>query len=174
MSLRLARFTCEIVEHSLRTDRIVVSAAGKHDKSRFILVTVEDDQGTRGYGEGATTTVWSGESAETAKWMVDQVLAPTLTGIMLDHPSEALDALGQTVAGNPFAKAAVDTAVWDLWARGQDRSVSQLIAEGPIQQKLLTRASIGASDVQTTVKLARAFHQSGVRVLKRREGAACD
>jgi muconate cycloisomerase len=175
MSIRLARFTCEIVEHPLRTDRIVVSAAGKHDSSRFILVTVEDDHGTCGYGEGATTTVWSGESAETAKWMVDHRLALKLTGITLDHPIEALDALGQTVAGNPFARAAVDTAVWDLWARCQDRSVSQLITERPLQEKLLTRASIGASDVPTTVRLARDFHQSGVRVLKFKVGVpGCD
>jgi muconate cycloisomerase len=175
VSIRPARITCEIIEHPLRLDRIVVSAAGKHDRSRFVLVTIEDDHGNCGYGEGATTIVWSGESAETAKWMIDHLLAPKLTGITLDHPSEAIDLLDKTVAGNPFAKAAVDTAVWDLWARQQGQSVSQLIAEGPLQQKLLTRASIGAADVHTTVKLARGFHQSGVRVLKFKVGVpGCD
>ena len=55
-----------------------------------MTVTVTGDDGMRGFGEAATAPVWSGETAETARWMLDHHLGPRLTGRTFGEPSEAL------------------------------------------------------------------------------------
>src|SRR5262245_52996342 len=97
-----------ITVYPVRADRVVVSAAGTHDKSEFLTVTVENGDGLRGFGEAATTLLWSGESAQGAKWLVDSVFAPRLIGATLDHPREALAVMDAAAVGNSFAKSALD------------------------------------------------------------------
>ena len=90
MSIRIRQIETRIIEHPLKPDLIVVSHAGKHDVSRFLVVTVHGDDGLKGYGEAATLPLWSGESAETAREMVEHCFAPRLIGNQFDHPREAL------------------------------------------------------------------------------------
>src|SRR5438552_261962 len=119
MSFRIRAFETKIVDHRLKQDRIIVTHAGTHDTSRFVTVVARGDGGLRGYGEAATTPLWSGESAETAELAVQTLLAPLLTNRALEHPREAVAIMDAATVGNSFAKAAVDTAVWDLYARTQ-------------------------------------------------------
>ncbi len=170
MSIRVARLEVTIVDHRLRPERVVVSSAGRHDRSRYLLVTVTDSDGVRGYGEGATTLVWSGEWAEAGRDLIEQVFAPLVVGATFDHPAQALDRLDAATVGNPFAKAAVDTALWDLWARGQGRSASSLFADREPVTSLPTRVSIGAYPPEKTAALAREFTDEGIRVLKFKVG----
>src|SRR5687768_12334923 len=120
MSIRIEAIATRVVEHPLRQDRVIVSPLGKQDRSRFLVVRVEGSSGLRGFGEAATTPVWSGETAEGARLAIESVLAPLLVGRAFEHPREALAVMDRVMFGNPFAKAAIDVALWDLWARQQD------------------------------------------------------
>lgn len=165
MGFRLQRLSTRIEDHPLRRDRVIVSHAGRHDRSRFLRVTAHAD-GLRGHGEAATTPLWSGESAETAQWTIENLFAPRLIGSTFDHPREALALLDQAAFGNPFAKGAVDTALWDLWGRLRNASVSSLIADREPVRSIPTRASVGAYPTEETVRIAREFRDAGVRTLK--------
>lgn len=88
--MKIARIHSVITSHPIREERVVVSAAGRHSESTFLIVAVEDENGLTGYGEAATTLLWSGESAQTAQWIVDSLFAPKLVGATIDHPREAL------------------------------------------------------------------------------------
>jgi muconate cycloisomerase len=143
---------------------------GRHVASHYVMVEVTGDDGQCGYGEAATAPVWSGETAETAVWMLENQLAPIIVGNQFEHPSEALAMLDQGFHANSFAKAALDIALWDLWARSQGVSVSRLIADRDPVEWIPTRASIGAYPPDETVRLAVEFWERGIRTLKFKTG----
>jgi muconate cycloisomerase len=154
----------------VRKDGAIVSSLGRHLASRYLVVTVRDVEGACGYSEATTAPIWSGESAETAKWMIDSLLAPLVVGAHYDHPSEAVSLMDRTVHANSFGKAAIDIALWDLWARRKGVAVSKLIADREPREWIPTRASIGAYPPEETVQLAVEFWEAGVRTLKFKTG----
>src|SRR4051794_34521414 len=129
VSLIVRKIESRIVDHPVRQDGAILSSLGRHEASRYVTVTITGDDGTRGFGEATTAPVWSGETAETAKWLLDHHLGPRLIGRTFGHPAEALELMDRNLHGNPFTKAAVDIALWDLWARSQGVSVASLIAD---------------------------------------------
>jgi muconate cycloisomerase len=164
--MRIVDLETRILEHPLKPERVIVSHAGRHDRSRYLLVTLRDEEGRIGYGEAATTPPWSGETAETAERMVMDVFAPRLRGASLDHPSQVQAVVDAAAYGAPFARGAVDTAAWDLWAKGSDQRVADLIADRPPLASIRTRASVGAYGVERTIAIATALWREGVEVLK--------
>jgi len=170
MSLRVRQIEARIVNHPVRLDGAIVSSLGRHEASRYVALTLTGDDGLQGFGEATTTPIWSGESAETAQWMLENFIAPRILGARFEHPSEALAILDRDLYGNPFAKAAMDMALWDLWARSQEVSVSALIADREPVEWIPTRVSIGAYPPEETVRLAVEFWNAGVRTLKFKTG----
>jgi L-alanine-DL-glutamate epimerase-like enolase superfamily enzyme len=166
MTIHVSRVQTRIVNHPLRPDRVVVSAAGRHDQSAFLQLALTDQDGTIGYAEAATTPLWSGETAEVAQNIIERLLGIRLLGATLDHPSEAQALVDSLTVCNSFAKSAIDTAVWDLWAKKQGRRVTDLIADRMPAVSIPTRASVGCYDVPTTLFIAKAFWDAGVRTLK--------
>jgi muconate cycloisomerase len=170
--LRLQRIHSLIEDHALRPDRIVRSPAGVHDTSRFLTVAVQDESGAWGFGEAATTAQWSGETAESARHLVENVFAPRLRNKTFDHPREALALLDAAAYANPFAKSALDCALWDLWARLQNMPATRLFGDREPLREIPTRASIGAYPVDETVRLATEFWNCGIATLKFKIGVS--
>jgi L-alanine-DL-glutamate epimerase-like enolase superfamily enzyme len=170
MTLHVRHIEARVVDHPVRKDGAIVSSLGRHSASRYLVVTVRDVEGACGYGEATTAPIWSGESAGTAKWMIDSLLAPLVVGAHFDHPSEVVSLMDRTVHANSFGKAAIDIALWDLWARRKGVAVSKLIADREPREWIPTRASIGAYPPEETVRLAVEFWEAGVRTLKFKTG----
>ena len=74
--------------------------------------------GERGWGESSPGSVpmYCAESAATAFLVARNYLAPLLLGREIESGTALTDALAP-IKGNPFAKAAIDAAWWDLAAR---------------------------------------------------------
>ncbi|MBN1488656.1 MAG: chloromuconate cycloisomerase [Phycisphaerae bacterium] len=170
MTLRVQKIEATVVDHPVRSNGAIVSFLGRHEASRYVTVTLTGDDGLQGFGEATTAPIWSGESAETAKWMIEHFMSPRLVGAEFEHPSEALVILDGELHGNAFAKAAVDAALWDLWARMQGVPVWRLIADREPVEWIPTRVSIGAYPPEETVALAVEFWNQGVRTLKFKTG----
>ncbi len=168
--MRIERIETRIVQHPLFEERAIVSSLGRHTESRYLTITVFDEDGRRGFGEAATAPIWSGEAAETAQWITERLFAPLLVGHHFDHPGEPLQRLDKAFYGHPFLKAGVDVAVWDLWARIQGLPVSALIADREPLSSVPTRVSIGGYAPEETVRLAVQFWDAGIRTLKFKTG----
>lgn len=166
----LRQVRCAVREHPLRPDTIVRSHAGTHDRSTYLLVELEDEQGVRGWGEGATTPLWSGEWARSEALMIECLFAPGVIGRTLQHPGDLTPILDALAWGHPFARSALETAAWDLWARRQGRSVLSLMADREPPASVPTRASVGAYPPDQTLAMARRFHAAGIRHLKFKVG----
>ncbi len=172
MEVKIKKITSSISEHVLKNDRVIVSNIGIHNCSRFLKVTVHGENKLKGFGEAATTSIWSGESAETAQYMVEKIFAPKLENRTFNHPKEVQSILDKLTVSNPFAKASVDTAFWDLWARTQGMRAVDIFGNRKTVSVIPTRASIGASGVEETVKVACDFWNLGIRTLKFKVGVS--
>ncbi|RIK87897.1 MAG: chloromuconate cycloisomerase [Planctomycetota bacterium] len=171
MNFVVRRLEARLVDYPVRQRGAIVSSLGRHESSRYLVVAAYGRDGGVGFGEATTAPIWSGESAETAQWMIDSLISPLVVGHSFDHPAEALAAVDRRLHGNSFAKSSVDVALWDLWARQQGKSVSQLIADRPPLDTIPTRVSIGCYPPEETVELAVEFWNAGVRTLKFKTGS---
>jgi muconate cycloisomerase len=170
MSFSVTRIETTILEHPWRRERVVISNCGLHDVSRHLMVRVHGKEGVCGYGEAATLSIWSGETAETAQWVVEHLFAPKLVGTPWDHPQEALAVMDMLAVGNPFAKAAVDTALWDLWGHQEGVAATRLFADREPVAWVPTRGTIGAKPLQETIREAEEYWNLGIRTLKFKVG----
>ncbi len=80
MSLNVRQLEARIVDHPVRQDGAILSILGRHEASHYLTVTITDEDGFQGYGEAAAGPVWSGETAETAKWLIDHLPRPAARG----------------------------------------------------------------------------------------------
>ena len=97
------------------------------DVHRQAVLTTVYGGGAVGWGEcvASATPGYSAETVQTAWHVLSDFLLPALLETPLEHPSEA-PACWAAVRGHPMAKAALEAALWDLYARAHDRSLADL------------------------------------------------
>ncbi len=119
------------------------SFARIHDRE-FIVVMV-DGEGHRGYGECVTDRdpYYSAETSETAWHILTQYLVSRVLGVDFGHPREIFPALSQ-VRGHNMAKAGLEMAAWDLFARMSGIPLSQAI--GGRRTTIASGVSVGIQD----------------------------
>jgi len=114
-----------------------------YDK-HFLLVTLEGE-GAVGYGEcvAESDPYYSAETNETCWHIITEFLAPRVLGVAFDHPREVFPAF-KAVRGHNMAKAAVEMAAWDLFARIQRVPLSRVL--GGNRSEIVSGVSIGIQD----------------------------
>ncbi|QGU08070.1 Muconate cycloisomerase 1 [Corynebacterium occultum] len=95
----------------------------------ILLVTVTLENGVVGFGEGVVPggPWWGGESVETMQAIIEGYLAPVMIGRPVNQLSGILNDFEKVVANDRFAKAAVDVAMHDAWARALNVPLSDLL-----------------------------------------------
>jgi len=92
-----------------------------------LIIRVTTAAGVSGIGAMSGTLYAVGEDGTIAKQVIEKVLAPKLMGQPI-APVENLQAIiEQTLAGSPFTKAGVNTALWDAYARTLDISMAEAL-----------------------------------------------
>jgi O-succinylbenzoate synthase len=114
-----------------------------HDK-HFIVVRV-DGEGAAGYGEcvAEQDPYYSSETNETAWHIVGDFIAPRVIGAEFTHPRDVFPAL-KAIRGHNMAKAAVEMAAWDLYARQRGEPLSRVL--GGARDRIASGVSIGIQD----------------------------
>jgi muconate cycloisomerase len=111
------------VPRSVR-NRITTSYATLPD-AHHALVRVHAGDYT-GIGEAPAERWWTGEDATSVRNAIERYLAPPLIGAPV-APREAMIAMDAAYAANPYAKAAIEMALWDLLGRALGVGVSTLL-----------------------------------------------
>jgi O-succinylbenzoate synthase len=114
-----------------------------YDKE-FLLVRLEGD-GAVGFGECVAEhdPYYSGETNETCWHIITTFLAPRVLGVTFAHPRDLFAAF-KAVRGHNMAKAAVEMAAWDLYARQQSVPLSRAL--GGTRTEIVSGVSIGIQD----------------------------
>ena len=129
---------------------------GAYTDRETILVEVRDESGATGWGECvAFATPWyTEETVETAWHMMERYLIPTLLHCEIAHPDEVLP-LFAFVRRHHMAKAGLEMAVWDLYARRRGQPLATVI--GGVRQQIETGVAVGLQE--TPEKLYRVIEQ---------------
>jgi len=114
-----------------------------HDK-HCIIVRV-DGGGLTGYGEcvAEQDPYYSAETNETAWHIVTSFVAPRVIGVDFAHPRDVFPAL-KAIRGHNMAKAAVEMAAWDLYARLRGEPLHAAL--GGVRGRIASGVSIGIQD----------------------------
>src|SRR5690242_5007196 len=119
----------ETVPVTVPVDRRVgkpADAKGFRFESRLLLVFVQTDSGLEGVGEVTPSPDWSGETAAGAKVLIDTYFTPHLVGEDPRRVRHCMDRLAKTFA-NPFTKAAIEMALFDIAGKFYQMPVYQLL-----------------------------------------------
>jgi O-succinylbenzoate synthase len=117
---------------------------GRSYDRTFVLVRVEGE-GHEGWGEAVAEAnpYYSSETTETVWHILTGFLAPLVIGRSFEHPREMFPALAR-VRGHNMAKAGLEMAAWDLYARAVGQPLSQVL--GGTRSRIPSGVSIGIQD----------------------------
>lgn len=95
----------------------------------ILLISAHLEGGAVGYGEGVVPggAWWGGENAETMKVIIDGELAAATVGREVTELSGIVQDWNRSVANMRFAKAGLEIALHDAWARALDVPMSHLL-----------------------------------------------
>jgi O-succinylbenzoate synthase len=117
---------------------------GRSYERAFLLVRLEGE-GHEGWGEAVAEAnpYYSSETTATAWHIITDFIAPRVLGVTFDHPRAIFPAL-KAIRGHNMAKAAVEMAGWDLYARVRGEPLSRVL--GGTQPRIRSGVSIGIQD----------------------------
>jgi o-succinylbenzoate synthase len=117
---------------------------GRIYKKHFVLVTLRGD-GITAYGEcvAEQDPYYSAETNETVWHIISEFIAPRVLGIDFAHPRDIFPALA-AIRGHNMAKAAVEMAAWDLFAKQRGEPLAAVL--GGSRERIASGVSIGIQD----------------------------
>src|SRR5712691_4259984 len=133
----------------------------------FAFVRVETANGLTGWGEAACLggPTWSEESAESVAATIERYVAPWLVGRDGAEVEPLRQEMARRVQGNPFARAAVEMALWDLNGRALDVPVHRLLG-GRVRDRVPLSWSLAVADGDAEIAEAKAKVALGHRIFK--------
>lgn len=141
------------------------TSLGREEERTFILIKVYAD-GICGYGEVVAdkAPMYSYETTQTAWLVLKDFLTPLLFRKSLSKPQEFYEA-AKIFRGHPMAKAGLELALWDLFARSRDLPLWKLY--GGIQKEIPAGVSIGIQDSESQLfERIRTFLEEGYQRIK--------
>jgi O-succinylbenzoate synthase len=149
--------------------RFFETSFGRIYDRTFVIVTVHED-GATGYGEcvADANPFYSAETTRTAWHVIAEFIAPLVLGREFAHPRDIFGALC-VIRGHNMAKAAVEMAAWDLFARQQGRRLAEVLGGSPatIARGIASGVSIGIQDsLEQLLERVAAERDAGYRRFK--------
>lgn len=151
--LRIDRVETVLLDIPLRRPHRFARAS--MDAQPVLYVFVRTAGGTTGVGEGVVPAGpwWGGESVETMQVVIERYLTPVLLGRRVDEIPTLLRDITDVVAANLFAKAAVEVALHDAWARSLDVPVHALLG-GTVRSSVAVTWALGTEPAPVVVEEA--------------------
>jgi O-succinylbenzoate synthase len=136
----------ELYELTLPLIEPFIISGGSMAHRRSLVVVVHDRDGHQGWGESPPFELpfYSEETLAGARFLLEQVLIPRLLSAGAETAQAADPVLREGVRGNRFARAALDTALWDLEADRNGIGMAQLLG-GHLESGLAAEIDCGVA-----------------------------
>ena len=157
----------------LKEGMFTKTSHGEHIHSPYVIVRVHTDAGFVGLGEATVSPRWSGETSPGSVAILNGLIGPALVGEDPTQISQLRRKMESVIRLNPFTKAAVEMALWDLKGKAANLPVYELLG-GKVRDEMPIRWVVGSLDVQKAVDLAGQFLDRGARCLKIKVGHDID
>jgi len=133
---------------------------------RVVPILILRGEGLEGYSEGVMTNLprYREETLAGALYLLEQVFLPQLLGREWENPQQLAAALAG-YRGNPMAKAMIEMAFWDLWARYLEQPLWRLL--GGVRSEVAVGVSLGVQEsIAVTLKAVESHLAEGYRRIK--------
>jgi len=136
----------ELIEIKLPLVHFFETSFGRTYERRIILTRIVDAEGGEGWGEctAGETPGYSEEWSDAAWVTIEKILAPVILGKEIETAAKVWD-LMKHVRGNRMAKAALETAGWDLEAKKLGLPLWKHL--GGVRNEIECGVSIGIQDL---------------------------
>jgi muconate cycloisomerase len=138
----------------------------------YVIIKLYTDEGLVGLGEAPVLKDWGGdhgkyfgETPQTTMHVIKDILSPALKG---QDPCrfEMIHALmDKAVKGYPYAKAAIDMALYDVAGKAMNVPAYQLIG-GCFRERVSIAHSLGLMEIEKAVEEALQAKSEGVKTIK--------
>lgn len=152
--------------------RPFVTAARRTESVEYVVAEVELAGGAIGQGSAAETVAVTGESASTIAEALTGPLPAALEGVT-DSLAGLCDRVTAALDGATSAKAALEVALHDAWARAAGRPLVELLG-GRLEDGLMNDMTISLEDAEVMARHAREAVAAGEQILKIKLGHDID
>lgn len=146
----------------------VASSYAALPSAKFVLAVVRTDEGIEGIGEASPEYQWTGEDEQTCFSSINSYLAPTLVGRDALRIQESVSAMDRILAGNPYAKSAIEMALWDIAGKTAGLSLADLWG-GKVRDSVAVKFVVSGAP-ERAAELAVRLVETGFRYIKIKTG----
>lgn len=154
------------LHHINQTLKVPFNSSIGHVTDRdSILVEVTDNDGTSGWGEVvAFSTPWyTEETITTCFHLLKDILIPLVMNETINHPDQLQDIFNK-VKRNYMAKASLEGAIWDLFAKNQGRSLSSIL--GGVRTEIESGVVVGIDSIPKMKEQISEYLKQGYKRFK--------
>jgi len=157
------------IDVPIHKDKATLGAKGYHASSPFLIVQVRTDEGVDGLGEVSCTPLWSGEDQVSAAHFIETVLGPELIGQNPLERSRHIARINAVLANNPFTKAGIEIALWDIAGKAAGVPVYALLG-GAVRDSIRTKYSVSGLEPAKAAAIAVWAVEQGFTAMKVKVG----
>ncbi|WP_166626322.1 o-succinylbenzoate synthase [Jeotgalicoccus sp. S0W5] len=162
--MKIEKVTLRLMEMEMKAP--FTTSFGTFKNRAFILVEATADDGTTGWGETVAfyAPLYSEETVKTNWHMLEDYLIPLILNKEINHPDEVSE-IFSPIRKNNMAKAALEGAIWDVYARQNNQSLAEAL--GGTRETIDVGISIGIQDsIESLVEIVRGFVDEGYKRIK--------
>jgi len=162
--MKLERIVIRHLEMNLKFP--FTTSFGTQQRKELLLLEVVDEDGLCGWGESVAMNVpWYNEETVKGNWhLLEDYIIPVLMKEPIGHPDEVTERLA-FIRKNNMAKAAIEGAIWDLYAKRRQISLAEAL--GGDKRQIEVGVSIGIqTDVDTLLRMIETHLSEGYRRIK--------
>lgn len=146
----------------------VTSYGSETDREHLIVELIADD-GAIGLGEACPLFMFTGETAATARAVIEQHIFPAVVGMDPCQPRQAAAGVLRYADFHPAATAAVEMAIYDLAGRIRGLPVCDLLG-GQLKSGIRLGEALGMEEPRAMAEKAKAFAACGFGSIKIKVG----
>ncbi|WP_394185820.1 o-succinylbenzoate synthase [Metabacillus halosaccharovorans] len=161
--IKIEKVTLHHITQTLKTP--FTSSIGRVTDRDSILVEVRDSEGIIGWGEVvAFSTPWyTEETTSTCFHLLKDILVPLAISQTIEHPDE-LQFIFHKVKRNQMAKASLEGAIWDIYAKKKNISLSSAL--GGTRNEIEGGVVVGITSISSMIDQISRYHEEGYKRFK--------
>ncbi len=138
------------------------------DSVNDVVIRITTDDGHAGFGEAPPTAVITGDTRGSILCAIEDFIAPSLIGMEIEDLDGIMGRIHGCILKNTSAKAAVDMAVYDLFAKSCNKPLYKVL--GGRKKEIETDLTISVNGVEEMVEDSVKAVSQGFRILKIKVG----
>jgi len=146
----------------------IVASYSSLPSAKFVLAIVRTDEGVEGIGEASPEYQWTGEDERTCVIAINNYLAPKLIGCDPRRVTGNLEAMNAILAFNPYAKSAIEMALWDIVGKLASLPLCDVWG-GRVRESIHVKFVVSGSP-ERAAELAMKLVETGFRYIKIKTG----